>query len=140
MGNAFSYSGPFNNPYWNLYENSNQDESNRIIGHVSLEWEILEGLSLRGKAMGDVNTIIGDEFNNLGAAYDRDGFYRTFDRQTQNWNFESILNYTKKINAFSFVGMLGANRFDYMLSERQSRIDALLVQSFLCNTQSLRSK
>src|SRR5210317_180795 len=70
LGNAFSYSGPFNNPYWNLYENSNQDESNRIIGHVSLEWEILEGLSLRGKAMGDVNTIIGDEFNNLGAAYD----------------------------------------------------------------------
>ena len=127
LGNAFNYSGPFNNPYWNLYENSNQDESNRIIGQVSLEWEIIKGLSLRGKAMGDINSIIADEFNNKGASYDPDGFYRTIDRQTQNWNFESILNYTKKINDFSIVGMLGANRFEYFMSRRETRIGSLLV-------------
>ncbi|WP_319589315.1 SusC/RagA family TonB-linked outer membrane protein [uncultured Draconibacterium sp.] len=127
LGNAFNYNGSFNNPYWNLYENSNQDESNRIIGQVSLEWEIIKGLSLRGKAMGDVNSIIADEFNNKGASYDPDGFYRTIDRQTQNWNFESILNYTKKINDFSIVGMLGANRFEYLMSRRETRIGSLLV-------------
>jgi hypothetical protein len=51
---AFGYDGSFVNPYWNLYENSNQDESNRIILNAGLTWEIRKGLSLRGKAMGDV--------------------------------------------------------------------------------------
>ncbi|MFM9824907.1 SusC/RagA family TonB-linked outer membrane protein [Flavobacterium sp.] len=120
--------GPFKNPYWNLYENSNQDEANNLIGNVTLNWEILKGLSLKSKVNGSVNLVQGEEFNNMGAAYDPDGFYRTFNNQTQNWNYEAILNYNKKFEDFSIVALVGANRFDLTSSQRQTRINSLLVR------------
>lgn len=120
--------GPFKNPYWNLYENSNQDEANNLIGNVTLNWEILKGLSLKSKVNGSVNLVQGEEFNNMGAAYDPDGFYRTFNNQTQNWNYETILNYNKKFEDFSIVALVGANRFDLTSSQRQTRINSLLLR------------
>lgn len=123
--------GPFKNPYWNLYENSNQDEANNIIGNVTLKWDITKALSLKSKVNGAVNLVEGEEFNNMGAAYDPDGFYRTFNNQTQNWNYEAILNYNKKIKDFSIVALLGANRFDLSSSQRQIRINSLLVRDVI---------
>ena len=120
--------GPFKNPYWNLYENSNQDEANNLIGNVSLKWDITKALSLKSKVNGSVNLVQGEEFNNMGAAYDPDGFYRTFNNQTQNWNYEAILNYNKKIKDFSIVALVGANRFDLTSSQRQTRINSLIVR------------
>jgi hypothetical protein len=120
--------GPFKNPYWNLYENSNQDEANNLIGNVTLNWEIIKGLSLKSKVNGSVNLVQGEEFNNMGAAYDPDGFYRTFNNQTQNWNYEAILNYNKKFEDFSIVALVGANRFDLTSSQRQTRINSLLLR------------
>ena len=126
-GEAFRYRGPFNNPLWNLYENSNFDNSNRIIGSVALNWEILEGLSLRGKAMGDVNLLEGEEFNNMGAAYDADGYYRTFNRNLQNWNYEALLNYNKTFDKISVTAIAGANKWDLRSTGSETRIQSLLV-------------
>jgi len=126
-GEAFKYRGPFNNPQWNLYENSNFDQSNRLIGSVALNWEILEGLSLRGKAMGDVNIVEGDEFNNMGAAYDADGYYRTFNHNRQNWNYEALLTYDKTFNDISLVAIAGANRWDLRSTRSETRIASLLI-------------
>jgi TonB-linked SusC/RagA family outer membrane protein len=120
--------GPFKNPYWNLYENSNQDEANNLIGNVTLKWDITKALSLKSKVNGSVNLVQGEEFNNMGAAYDPDGFYRTFNNQTQNWNYEAILNYNKKFEDFSIVALLGTNRFDLTSSQRQTRINSLIVR------------
>lgn len=120
--------GPFKNPYWNLYENSNQDEANNLIGNVTLKWDITKALSLKSKVNGAVNLVQGEEFNNMGAAYDPDGFYRTFNNQTQNWNYEAILNYNKKIKDFSIVALIGVNRFDFSSSQRQTRINTLIIR------------
>jgi hypothetical protein len=72
----------------------------------------------------------------MGAAYDPDGFYRTFNNQTQNWNYEAILNYNKKIKDFSIVALLGANRFDLSSSQRQIRINSLLVRDVISLSNS----
>jgi len=126
-GQAFKYQGPFNNPLWNLNENSNGDLSNRLIGSVALNWDIVEGLSLRGKAMGDVNILEGEEFNNMGAAYDADGYYRNFTRNLQNWNYEALLNYNKTFNKVSLTAIAGANKYDVRSTGSETRIQALLV-------------
>ncbi len=126
-GYAFQYDGDFINPYWNMNENSNRDESNRIIVNTGLTWNILEGLNFRGKVMGDVNTTSGEVFENYGASYDFDGSYRVFDKTRQSWNFETTLNYEKRFNDFSVVALLGANRYDRLETGRRSSIDALLV-------------
>ena len=133
---TFNGNGPFKNPYWNLYENSNQDEANNLIGNVTLKWDITKALSLKSKVNGSVNLVQGEEFNNMGAAYDPNGFYRTFNNQTQNWNYEAILNYNKKVEDFSIVALVGVNRFDLKSSQRQIRINALLNRDVMSLSNS----
>ena len=114
--NAFSYQGEFNNPYWNIYENTNQDDLSRTVGNLTLDWKIAEGLSLRSRVNGAINKIDRFEFNNLGAAFDPNGLYREVNITRENWNYEAILNYTTRINDFSLVSLLGVNKFDLRTS------------------------
>ena len=109
---AFQYEGDFNNPYWNIFENSNQDITNRVVTNITLNWEILKGLQLKTRVNGALNDVDRQEFNNKGASYDPNGLYREVTTSRQNWNYEAILNYTKKFNDFSLVSLIGANRFD----------------------------
>lgn len=138
-GYAFNYEGPFDNPLWNLYENSNQDESNHLIGSVGVTLNITDDLSLRTKAMTNLNLVEGAEFNNMGAAWDTDGHYRAINRKNNSWNYESVLSYDKIFNKFSLVGLLGGNIYDLQVSNRYSTINSLLfpdVQS-LNNTSTV---
>lgn len=125
-GMAFLYS-KFHNPLWDIYENNNQDLSNRIIGSLGFTYSITEALKLSGKAMGDINLINGSEFNNYGASYDPDGYFKTFGRQTFNWNYEALLSYNKNFGDISVVTNLGGNLFAYTRSFNDSRISSLLL-------------
>jgi len=123
---AFNYQGEFNNPYWNIYENTNQDELNRVVANLTLDWKIIEGLSLRSRINGSVNKVDRFEFNNLGAAFDPNGLYREVKVNRKNWNYEAILNYTTRINDISLVTLLGVNKFDLRTSgERITAISIL---------------
>ena len=109
---AFQYEGDFNNPYWNMFENSNQDVTNRVVANITLNWTILKGLNLKTRINGALNNADRQEFNNKGAAYDPNGLYREVNTSRENWNYEAILNYTKKFNDLSLVSLIGVNRFD----------------------------
>jgi len=125
-GMAYLYN-KFHNPLWNIYENSNEDLSNRIIGSVGLLWSIIEGLKFRAKAMGDVNLRNGKEFNNYGASYDPDGYYKSFGRQIYNFNYEGLFTYNKQFGEISVVATAGGNLYDYSRTSTDSRIGALLL-------------
>ncbi|MCF8272198.1 MAG: SusC/RagA family TonB-linked outer membrane protein [Flavobacteriaceae bacterium] len=124
----FIFNGPFNNPYWNLYENSNRDETNSLVANVSLNWEIIKGLNLSGKVNGVVANRVDNQFNNMGANFDPDGLYRTSNSNRQNWNYEAILNYKKKIKEFNIVALAGVNRFDLRFSNSLAIINSLIVR------------
>jgi TonB-linked SusC/RagA family outer membrane protein len=109
---AFQYEGDFNNPYWNIFENSNQDVTNRVVANITLNWTILKGLKLKTRINGAINNVDRQEFNNKGADYDPNGLYREVNTSRENWNYEAILNYTKKFNDLSLVSLIGVNRFD----------------------------
>ena len=129
--NAFNYEGPFNNPYWNIYENTNQDITNRVIANVTLKWDILKDLSLKTRVNGVVNDVDRFEFNNVGAAYDPNGLFREINVLRENRNYEAILNYTKKINNISIVSILGANRFDLRTSGTRKTAISLLERDIM---------
>ena len=137
--NAIVFNGPFNNPYWNLNENSNADETNNLVANVSLNWEILRGLNLSTKVNGAINVRDDFQFNNKGAAYDPDGLLIKTNNNRQNWNYEAILNYTTKIKDFSIVSIAGVNRFDLRFSNQVSIINSLIVRDIisLFNTQDI---
>jgi TonB-linked SusC/RagA family outer membrane protein len=126
-GDAFSFSGPFHNPYWNLHELSNNQERNVLRGFVGLNWKINDEFSLGGKAMGDISSVVSDEFNNMGASFDRDGYYRVDDGNRSDWNYELMLNYKKDIGDFAFLGSVGANKYDQRSDLRRIRIGALII-------------
>lgn len=124
--NAFSYQGEFNNPYWNIYENTNQDDLFRLVSNVTLDWKITETLSLRSRINGAINKIDRYEFNNMGAAFDPDGLYSETNIDRKNWNYEALLNYNTTINEFSIVSHLGVNKFDLRTSgEKVTAISVL---------------
>ena len=123
--NAFNYQGEFNNPYWNIYENTNQDQNNRVVANLTLDWKIAEGLSLRSRVNGAINKIDRFEFNNLGASFDPNGLYREVNVNRENWNYEALLNYTTRINDISIVSLLGVNKFD--LRTTGERITAISI-------------
>lgn len=127
FGIAYKYRADFINPYWNLFENSNEDTTNKLIGGLNLSWKLNSDFTLTGKALLDYNNKFGDEFNNKGATYDIDGFYRTFDTTTMATNLETVLRYNKNVKDFSFTAFAGGNMYDYNQSGRETRINTLLV-------------
>ncbi len=126
-GIMYGFRGDFKNPYWNLYENDNQDIRNKYTGFIGLVYNITPELTLSGRINSDMNYIVGEEFNNMGAIYDLDGYYEAFDRQSANNNLEALLNYNKKFDNFSLLGTLGANHRSFSESNRETRITSLLV-------------
>lgn len=130
-GDAFNYEGPFNNPYWNLYENANQDVTNRVVANLTLNWNILKGLDLKVSANAVLNEVDRFEFNNKGAAFDPDGLYKEITRSRKNLNYEAILNYTKKFNDISIVSLLGINKFDLRNSGTRQTAISLLQRDIL---------
>lgn len=123
--NAFNFQGEFNNPYWNIYENTNQDDLNRVVANLTLDWKISNNLSLRSRVSGAVNNSNRFEFNNMGAAFDPDGLYREVKIKRENWNYEAILNYKTRINDISIVSLLGVNKYD--LRGSGERITAISI-------------
>lgn len=130
-GDAFNYEGPFNNPYWNLYENTNQDVTKRVVANITLDWEILKGLNLKTRVNGAINDVSRFEFNNIGAAYDPNGLFREITRLRKNWNYEAILNYTKKFNDLSIVALLGVNKFDVRTTGKRQTALSLLQRDIM---------
>lgn len=126
-GQMFGFSGPFRNPYWNLFEISNEDTRNKYTGFVGLTWDITDEFKLSGRANADTNFVVGEEFNNMGATYDRDGLYRAFDQQSSNFNYEAILTYNKELDKTSILATAGANHRSFNQSRRQTTITSLLV-------------
>jgi TonB-linked SusC/RagA family outer membrane protein len=137
--NAIVFNGPFTNPYWNLYENSNGDESNNLVANVSVSWDILKGLSLSTKINGAINNRQDFQFNNKGAAFDPDGLLIKTNSNRQNWNYEAILNYNKKFRDFSIVSLAGVNRFDLRFSNQINQVNSLAVRDVisLFNTEDI---
>lgn len=119
--------GFITNPYWTLYENSNQDNTDRVIGNVALIVKPVEGLSVRLKANSDVRLIEGEAFQNSGNVTNPDGRYQTINRSIQNWNFEVLNTYDRTWNDLSLVATLGGNQFVYDFSSRQAVVDRLFI-------------
>jgi len=126
----------FTNPYWLLNEVSNGDGTDRVIGNVTLNYEVIEGLNLRGRMMGDVRLIHGYEFHNMGAAYDRDGLYRNFNQRSYNWNFEGIATYFKKFGDISLNAMAGGNAYIRDYERRQADLNTLLLPDVASSTNN----
>jgi len=129
-GLAYVYEGPFINPYWNIYENTNQDETNRVLFGTDLIYRPAKGYVFKLKATTDFRNRVSEVLNNKGAPYDLDGEYRTGNLTSITNRYTGMLNINKNFNEFSLVSTLGASLFNTRLSDRRITIEQLAESGY----------
>lgn len=126
-GNAFA-SGWVENPYWMLYENSNEDSRTRYITGITTSVDISRSLKLRAQATGDLGDFKSYEYRELGSRQSRDGAYNNRMQQEQNWNYEVMLRFNKPLSSdITLSANAATNLATYNTTTRDAFIDRLLV-------------
>ena len=106
----------WDNPYWARYENNQSDARNRLIGHVKVDWEITDYLSIMGRVAADTYNELQEERRAVGSIStefgvgraDETSGYSRLDRKFIETNVDLIANFHKdlsdKINLTALVG------------------------------------
>jgi TonB-linked SusC/RagA family outer membrane protein len=122
----------WNNPYWDRYENYENDNRHRYFGNVSLNYTIIKGLTATGRVSLDSYDELHEERNAIGSVASflagdispRSSFssgYSRFNRTFREYNWDGLLNYDKDFSKnFNFKALAGFNI-------RQNRISSILA-------------
>jgi len=101
------------NPYFNVYENTNSQDLNRVFGNLSLNYQFTPALSLMLRSGTDIN----NEFRARKRAYSTQRFklgsYREEKIFSEERNTDFLLAFAPQNNSdFSYSVSLGGNRLD----------------------------
>jgi TonB-linked SusC/RagA family outer membrane protein len=99
----------FDNPYWNRYENYQNDERNRIFGHVTFTYEVSDWLNVMARATIDNYSETQEERRALGSV--GTSFYAKKLIAFNNNNYDLYLNFDKNFldDRLNVRGTLGTN-------------------------------
>ncbi|QRR00407.1 SusC/RagA family TonB-linked outer membrane protein [Dyadobacter sandarakinus] len=99
------------NPYFNLYENTNSQKANRIFGNISLKYDFADWLSLQLRAGTDFNNELRKRRRAFSTQRFPFGSYREERVRNGESNFDFLLSANKEFSEnFSFGANIGANR------------------------------
>jgi len=115
-----------NNPYFQVHENTNSMDRNRLFGNVSADFGFTEDLNLRirtGLDLSDQATKQRKAFSSITAP---NGWLQETDRNFLEWNTNALLNYSVEVGEdITIEPSVGTN---YM---RQTRRNVQLTASAL---------
>jgi len=99
----------FNNPYWVRYENYQNDERNRVNGHITLSYEATDWLSIMARATVDTYSEIQEERIAVGSVEVPQ--YSKGLNSFNNNNYDLYLNFDKNFleDKLNVRGTLGTN-------------------------------
>ncbi|WP_286968678.1 SusC/RagA family TonB-linked outer membrane protein [Flavobacterium sp. UBA4854] len=106
----------WNNPYFERYQNYQNDSRNRFIGYANLTYKITDWLSATGKISTDTYSEIREERVAVGSvaktfginALDETSGYQRYNGNFSEQNYDLILTYNKKFGEdFSLSGVAG---------------------------------
>ncbi len=97
----------WDNPFWERYQNVQDDQRDRVYGNLSVDYTINDNLSITARAMTDFYTDRRQERIAVGGV--NESRYSEYTRQLQENNLDLFLNYKKDIsddlNLVAFVGL-----------------------------------
>lgn len=110
--NRFSSTNPnpkyFDNPYWDRYENVQNDNRDRVYGNISVGYDFTDWLTLTGRAMTDFYTDRREERFAVGGV--NIPSYSEAVRQVNENNFDMILRASPNVSDdFSLDAFVGGN-------------------------------
>ena len=122
----------WNNPYWDRYENFENDNRSRIFGNINLTYKITDWLSATGRVSLDHYSEMHEERNAVGSipsflASDPSprtapaSGYSRFNRTFNEYNWDALLNFDKNVtNDLNVKALIGGNI-------RQTSINSILA-------------
>jgi TonB-linked SusC/RagA family outer membrane protein len=99
----------WNNPYFDAYANSNDDNRDRLFGDVNLSYQLIPGLKLSGFLRADMYTQNVSHIEALGGRLDEG--YSVAKYQSREYNYELLGQYTKRFGELSMNLNVGANKY-----------------------------
>jgi TonB-linked SusC/RagA family outer membrane protein len=99
----------WNNPYFDAFENSNDDNRDRLFGDVNLSYQLIPGLKLSGFLRTDMYTQNVSHKEALGGRLDEG--YSVGKYQSKEFNYEFLGQYNKQFGAVSLNANVGANKY-----------------------------
>lgn len=100
---------PFANPVASALEITNFERQNRLIGNITADYSIMEGLTLRSSAGVDFLSSLQDFYSPAHTLPGRntDGIGRRGKSETTSWLSETTLNYTRQLGALHDLDLVG---------------------------------
>jgi TonB-linked SusC/RagA family outer membrane protein len=115
---ALTYPIYDDNPYWQRYQNYENDTRIRTIGNMAITYKIFDWLDVFGRAAADVYSEFQEERRAVGSvatefgvsrARQKSGYLRR-DNTFSEYNFDLMLNFKKNLTeSLSLNGFIGAN-------------------------------
>jgi TonB-linked SusC/RagA family outer membrane protein len=98
------------NAYWTKHNVERPQERQRVIGMVSLKYQILKDLSIMGRsAMDATYNQLEEKLHNDTYTQAINGSYSNESNSTTGWNSDVLLNYNKKFSDFTLDLNAGGN-------------------------------
>lgn len=120
------------NPYWEAYENYNNDNKNHFTGYVKLDFTITPWLSAFVRS--SMDTYLSKRYNRIANNAVRAIGQGQFTEQWVNYksmNHEFLLSAKKDLNEdIKLSGNLGGNWYDYHVDMQSTTIFGLAVPNF----------
>lgn len=138
------------NPYWNIYENTNEDIRNRLVGSTNVDVKFTPWL--KGVLKGGIDTYAWSktEFNNKGALRDGRGSMANNNTDYVATSLEGLLMFNQTaFENLSIDAILGSSRYVRNTEERRESITSLLIPGLKnisntgdipVNSQTIRKK
>lgn len=107
---AFFLDQQFDNPYWSVHNSPNTNETKRLIGIISLNYNFLNDFNLSYKIGTDNYTEFNKMITGDGSLIDtrEDGYISQYEKDHTRLTSNVFLSYQKDITEdFSFDGMIG---------------------------------
>lgn len=127
----------YDNPYWVIYENFQDDQRNRIFGNMALSYKPTEWLELLGR----VSVDNYNEFQQERRAVGSSGIasYSRFDRRFNETNYDFLATANKELSEdFELSGLAGINlRRNTISSVYSSTSGGLVVPGLYAISNSL---
>ena len=99
----------WNNPYFDAFANSNDDNRDRVFGDLNLSYQVLPGLKLSGFLRADMYTQNVSHKEALGGRLDEG--YSVAKYQSKEFNYEFLGQYNKTFGDISMNLNVGANKY-----------------------------
>ncbi|SHG41029.1 TonB-linked outer membrane protein, SusC/RagA family [Fodinibius roseus] len=129
-----------NNPYWIMNEMLSEDDRRRIMGHLSITYQMTDWLSLRAKGGTDFYNDMRFERNAPGTYGDMEGSVVNNDWSVREDNFEALLMAEGDLSEdFSGSLTLGANQMKRNQEVRGFRGEQIIAEGVydISNTQNV---